>query len=916
MAKLIISDGKSGETVHEITDDVTTFGRSSINIIQVKDEQSSRQHCRIEKAGDGYRLVDLGSRNGTDVNGVKVSGQTLKPGDTITIGEYKIVFDEKLEVTADELGATVEVDPSAVEQALVPAQGAKDPLADQQAPQFILEVTEGSGTGTKIELGVDPVTMGRNASNKLIVNDEAASNYHAEVSKEAIGYVVSDLGSTNGTKVNGEKIVKSPLAHGARIQIGSTVIVFKNLGAPTEEDAAFGTVVLDSDKLEQELAAAKRGGGGAGRVLAALVIIALVGLGGYGIAQLFKGGNGPVNGGPTLSEVANSSFSEDTDNQGNPREWVVRSTHPRNRVIVDTAKGRESGKEGDAKFSAKFQRDEAAKVNARIECRQAGTFEVDRSSGYRASVYMICPSAEGLYGLRLTWVGSGKSPRESEEYATISGPHPKWKQVKLESRPPKWAAKLRLALVAFGNIGNVWFDDAALEKMPFEDAPIAGESVDFGGVRARLDRSGRLSLERGGITALSGLIVAEGQDSVATDQSLARIDRGFPRSEGGNKLFQGSIYDFSRGRPFNYKMTARKGDNGVHLDYAFGTHAQELTLDSISLKFTIESAFASAPTIYTSSGKRSFTKGQASGVSELVLRGPGKELALSFTQPAELTMVARGEKKELIVLLAKSPSLGAVSKSFSLDFTASSASAAAKKAADFSAVTGLFDDKKWASFPAAVAKFRRDHPTATSELSKLSIMEQQHKKLKEDAKQQADQAVKLAKGASPEGYDRAYKLGKKTLDDLKDQWADTDLASHINTAMVRLDETLKTRTGMERAREAEGWLKKAEDPMNKELWLFARVFLLKVIKEYPETNAAKRAKKLLKICDSNITREEMIIKEEERLLKDNLFRNHKLNGQYQKAIDRITRDPAYRKYGKQMKDVQKELAELHAKLKE
>ena len=100
MAKLIISDGKGGERVHEITDDVTTFGRSSINIIQVKDEQSSRQHCRIEKAGDGYRLVDLGSRNGTDVNGVKVSGQTLKLGDTITIGDYKIVFDEKVEVTA------------------------------------------------------------------------------------------------------------------------------------------------------------------------------------------------------------------------------------------------------------------------------------------------------------------------------------------------------------------------------------------------------------------------------------------------------------------------------------------------------------------------------------------------------------------------------------------------------------------------------------------------------------------------------------------------------------------------------------------------------------------------------------------------------------------------------------------------
>ena len=47
MAKLIIRDGKGGEQVHEITDDVTTVGRSSANLVQIKEDKASRQHFRI-----------------------------------------------------------------------------------------------------------------------------------------------------------------------------------------------------------------------------------------------------------------------------------------------------------------------------------------------------------------------------------------------------------------------------------------------------------------------------------------------------------------------------------------------------------------------------------------------------------------------------------------------------------------------------------------------------------------------------------------------------------------------------------------------------------------------------------------------------------------------------------------------------
>jgi len=920
MAKLILRDGKGSEDVHEIADDVTSFGRSSANIIQVKDEQSSRQHCRIEKAGDGYRLVDLGSRNGTKVNGVKVSSQTLKPGDVITIGDYSITFDEKIEVSAEELGATVAVDPSAVESAAGDdARGAekKDPLADQMQPQFVLEVVEGEGSGTRIELGVEPVTIGRNSSNRLVVGDEAASNYHAEITKEAIGYVISDLGSTNGTKVNGEKIVKSPLAHGSKVQIGSTAIVFKNLGAPTEEDAVFGTVVLDSDKLDKELAAA-RSGGGAGRLVAAVVLIALIGLGAYGVTMLIRGaGNGEngngENGTVTITDVRNPSFREGTDPNGNPKEWKV-LVDQGNRVILDKKEGREAGDEKHPRYSVRFQRDESARKNALMACQQAGTFGVKKGSGYRASAWVLCPGALGLYGVRITWVGGAGNARKLDQYATISGAHPEWKEVKLEARPPRWASKMSLALVAWGNTDSVWFDDVALEKVSASDVPEAEDTVEFKGVNADLDRSGRLSLGRGGVPALAGLIVARGQGGVETDQNLAHVAPGFPRSEAGRSLYRGAIYDFARNRPFNYDLAASKGSEGVALKYTFATRGHELTLDSLSLRFTIEPAFATGPQIYTSGGKKPFTSGSASGVDELVLSAKGKELVLSFDKPATLSMTPRGEKRELTVLLARNPSLGSAPKTFSLEFASRSARAAADKSAAFEAVFRLFDNRKWSSFPAAARRVRRRFPDAADELNKLTAMEKQYAKALTDARSSADSAVKLADDAiGVDAWRLAYDNGKTKLGKLKSEWSGTPLAGHIDKCLVKLEEGKTRLTKKAREAEARKWLKKAEGPLKTRMWALAKVYATKVVNDFSDTSAAGDARKIVEMCDTNIKGEEMIIKEEERLLRK--IKNYELNKQYKQAVRIIETDAAYRKYKSEMKEIKQKLEDLKARIK-
>ena len=71
---------------------VVTVGRMPDSTLVLADPNVSRNHAEVRPHGDGYLVVDLGSTNGTRVNGVKVSEQTLRDGDEVTFGNTKVVF--------------------------------------------------------------------------------------------------------------------------------------------------------------------------------------------------------------------------------------------------------------------------------------------------------------------------------------------------------------------------------------------------------------------------------------------------------------------------------------------------------------------------------------------------------------------------------------------------------------------------------------------------------------------------------------------------------------------------------------------------------------------------------------------------------------------------------------------------------
>ena len=91
MLTLILKEAANPVTFN-LAEDVITIGRSKENNIVLKNIKASRRHARIERVGATYQITDLGSGNGTKVNGKKIDFQSLNKGDEIAIGDARITL--------------------------------------------------------------------------------------------------------------------------------------------------------------------------------------------------------------------------------------------------------------------------------------------------------------------------------------------------------------------------------------------------------------------------------------------------------------------------------------------------------------------------------------------------------------------------------------------------------------------------------------------------------------------------------------------------------------------------------------------------------------------------------------------------------------------------------------------------------
>jgi hypothetical protein len=102
--------------------------------------------------------------------------------------------------------------------------------AGAAGPQAELTIESGPDAGHTHRANETALRLGRSPDNDLILRDPATSGHHARVERRGTQFWIVDLGSTNGTLVNGEPIQEKELNHGDRITIGQNAVHFSVLG--------------------------------------------------------------------------------------------------------------------------------------------------------------------------------------------------------------------------------------------------------------------------------------------------------------------------------------------------------------------------------------------------------------------------------------------------------------------------------------------------------------------------------------------------------------------------------------------------------------------------------------------------------------------------------------------------------------
>src|SRR5688572_19414686 len=108
---------------------------------------------------------------------------------------------------------------------------------------FQLKISKGKGTGKELSFPTDDATLGRTEDNDVVVKDNGVSKNHARIFSKGGRWFVEDLGSSNGTYVNGGKLdAPRPLKSGDAIGVGDVIFIFTPIEqtrlAPIDDEPA------------------------------------------------------------------------------------------------------------------------------------------------------------------------------------------------------------------------------------------------------------------------------------------------------------------------------------------------------------------------------------------------------------------------------------------------------------------------------------------------------------------------------------------------------------------------------------------------------------------------------------------------------------------------------------------------------
>ena len=217
-----------------------TIGRGAGCNISLRDQKISKVHAVIRPHEGGFRIEDLGSSNGTKVNGEPVMDVALRPGDLVGVGRSLLLFlREKL-----------------------PGRAPHTQIGDIAAADraICLVGVSGPARGLELYLGDRPMVIGSGEVD-VCLEDPGISSFHAHLYRCARGVRVHDLRSRHGTWVHDKRVRRKVLRDGDRVRMGSSVFQLHiELPAGREEKRTFVVppTALPPDERAQDSAAVSR----------------------------------------------------------------------------------------------------------------------------------------------------------------------------------------------------------------------------------------------------------------------------------------------------------------------------------------------------------------------------------------------------------------------------------------------------------------------------------------------------------------------------------------------------------------------------------------------------------------------------------------------------------------------------------
>jgi len=245
---------RSGQQVAsmDLSQGEITIGRDADRQMVLPSASVSRRHARVIIQDGRPCVVDDGSSNGVMVNGVRIGAPTaIGPATQVDLAEFRLTVEPLTQTQGVAplpppqrtmaAPAPVPVGPTMMPMGSpMPMGGAPAPLpvASSGGEELKLVGESGIFRGREFPLGFGTLSVGRSTDNDLVFDDPSLSRKHARIHRDGGRLEVEDLGSSNGTFVNGRRVGKGAINPGDQVRFGDVTFRLDGPGGAAAASAA------------------------------------------------------------------------------------------------------------------------------------------------------------------------------------------------------------------------------------------------------------------------------------------------------------------------------------------------------------------------------------------------------------------------------------------------------------------------------------------------------------------------------------------------------------------------------------------------------------------------------------------------------------------------------------------------------